>query len=305
MGTDADGGPLTADAPIAISRVAMLSPTEGWVEGIRVDPRVRGVGVATDLQVAELHWLAANGATVTRYATGERNIGSHRLGARHGFELAAVFRTWSWHDPDAPPGSDDDGSSAWDDEARTEATARRKRALAKLEAAGLVVLRAGGEAWWTLLKQDPTFTAGRGLYEARGWTMRELTADRFMAHVARGEVLAFHSSDTWALAILVGDAQPAEDTIIHLSPMAGASTAALHLASRIRETMDEPIRFRLPEALAATFPPEEAFAADGFPARPWLQHILARESSTNELPPIDPARLALADPPQRVIAPPR
>jgi hypothetical protein len=57
---DANGEALAADVPIAVSRVALVSANEGWVEGIRVDPRVRGLGVATDLQVAELHWLAAH-----------------------------------------------------------------------------------------------------------------------------------------------------------------------------------------------------------------------------------------------------
>jgi len=80
---DANGEKLLEGQPVAVSRVALLSPTEGWVEGIRVDPRVRGMGVATDLQVAELHWLAANRTAVTRYATSQRNEGSHRLGARH------------------------------------------------------------------------------------------------------------------------------------------------------------------------------------------------------------------------------
>jgi hypothetical protein len=50
------------DVPVAITRVAMVSPTEGWWEGIRVDPAVRGMEVAADLQVAELHWSTALGA---------------------------------------------------------------------------------------------------------------------------------------------------------------------------------------------------------------------------------------------------
>src|SRR5215208_4010782 len=36
LSVDADGEPLADGQPIAISRVALLSPTEGWVEGIRV-----------------------------------------------------------------------------------------------------------------------------------------------------------------------------------------------------------------------------------------------------------------------------
>ena len=46
--------------------MAMPALGEAWLEGIRVDPRVRGMNVATDLQVAELHWAVANGAHVVR-----------------------------------------------------------------------------------------------------------------------------------------------------------------------------------------------------------------------------------------------
>ena len=81
----ADGTSIPAGQVIAVSRVAILTASEAWLEGIRVDPLVRGLGIATDLQVAELRWAAAHGASVMRYLTGEQNEGSHRLGAKHGF----------------------------------------------------------------------------------------------------------------------------------------------------------------------------------------------------------------------------
>ena len=55
---------------VAVVRVTMSAKGQAWLEGIRVDPRVRGIDVATDLQVAELRWAAAQGAQVVRYATG-------------------------------------------------------------------------------------------------------------------------------------------------------------------------------------------------------------------------------------------
>ena len=121
---DAEGEVLTEGQPIAISRVALLSPAEGWVEGIRVDPRVRGLGVATDLQTAELHWLAVHGPQITRYATGARNEGSHRLGARHGFELLARFVSWTWKDP-TKPDDDERGETGFDEPIRQDANRRR------------------------------------------------------------------------------------------------------------------------------------------------------------------------------------
>ena len=94
---DADDGVMLVGCrpdgrPIAVSRVALLSPTEGWVEGIRVDPEVRGLDIASDLQTAELAWAATQGVDVVRYATGSDNEASHRLGARDGFALIAEFR---------------------------------------------------------------------------------------------------------------------------------------------------------------------------------------------------------------------
>ena len=93
---DAEGETLGVGEVVAVTRVAMVSPTEAWLEGIRVDPRIRGMGVAADLQVAELQWIAAQGATILRYATGSTNEASHRLGARDGINLIAAFRAWWW-----------------------------------------------------------------------------------------------------------------------------------------------------------------------------------------------------------------
>src|SRR5262245_8380842 len=69
-GVDAEGTPLEIGQPVAVTRVVMAADDEAWMEGIRVDPRVRGMEVAADLQIAELHWVAAQEASVVRYATG-------------------------------------------------------------------------------------------------------------------------------------------------------------------------------------------------------------------------------------------
>lgn len=144
---DASGQPLDPDRAIAFSRVAMLAQGEAWLEGIRVDPRVRGMNVATDLQVAELHWAGAHRARIIRYFTGEQNEGSHRLGARHGFELLGAWRTYGWKDDDPMP------------EPVAESIDPASRA-APLGAASDAV------AWWARLKDDPTLSAAGGLYEA-------------------------------------------------------------------------------------------------------------------------------------------
>lgn len=100
---DLYGRPLSPDRPIGIARVAILSEREAWLEGLRVDPGVRQRGVARLLHGACLVWARAQGATTVRYATGEENEGSHRLGAYHGFRL---LRPWRSYQPPHEPVED-------------------------------------------------------------------------------------------------------------------------------------------------------------------------------------------------------
>lgn len=110
---DLFGRALTGDRPVGIARIAMLSPDEAWLEGLRVDPGVRTRGVARLLHGASLVWARAQGATSVRYATGQENEGSHRLGARHGFRL---LRPWRSYQPPRDAHADDE-----DEEAHLEA----------------------------------------------------------------------------------------------------------------------------------------------------------------------------------------
>lgn len=126
---DLYGRPLSPARPIGIARVAMLSPDEAWLEGLRVDPGVRNRGVARLLHGACLAWARAQGATSVRYATGEGNEGSHRLGAHHGFRLLRPWRSYQprrdevedAEDAEAhAAGADDDAFADLADEAEGE-----------------------------------------------------------------------------------------------------------------------------------------------------------------------------------------
>ncbi|HUG48453.1 MAG TPA: GNAT family N-acetyltransferase [Candidatus Limnocylindria bacterium] len=302
--TDADGQPLEVGRPLAVARVALLSASEGWLEGIRVDPRVRGMDVATDLQMAELQWTAALGAGVVRYATGERNEASHRLGARHGFELLAAMRTYWWSDPATPDdedgGHNDDDESGFGEEARRAAGETRTATLEKLAERGLVA--ADGAAWWPRVSADPTFRAAARLYEHRAWALQELTEKALHAHAAAGEVVAHESAGGWALGILQRDALPSEDVSLHLGLLVGDGAAALQLAEAIRQAAGTSIRFRLP----ADDPPllrglADAFASAGFRAREWTLHILGRRLTPGEMPRPGTAGLVLEDEPAPVV----
>ena len=304
---DREGQRLTSGAVVAVSRVARLSDDEAWVEGIRVDPRVRGLDVATDLQVAELH-VAAPLATVVRYATGERNEASHRLGARHDFALLCSFRSYRWsatgeeeqrHGPDEPSG--------FDPEARSAATVERQTLLAALASGGLVAPVDEAAQWWDSLARDATFLAGERLYEYRNWALQELTDGRFLGHVQRGEVVVIGEppgtaagATHWALAILPAESLPSEDASLHLALVCGEADGALRLVTEIARSGADSLRFRLPEEspLASSPAANAAFSAAGFAPREWKLHILARPlDAANPPPPVDPAALVIEDAP--------
>jgi GNAT superfamily N-acetyltransferase len=106
---DLFGRALTGERPVGIARIAMLSRDEAWLEGLRVDPGVRNRGVARLLHGACLVWARAQGATSVRYATGQENEGSHRLGTRHGFRL---LRPWRSYQAPRDPHADDEDEDA-------------------------------------------------------------------------------------------------------------------------------------------------------------------------------------------------
>ena len=299
---DANGQTLPEGQPVAVSRVALVSANEGWVEGIRVDPRVRGMGVATDLQVAELHWLAANRTAVTRYATGQRNEGSHRLGARHGFELLTTFVSWEWKDPSRPEGDNEaDEATGFEEATRQDLNRRRGSLLDRLAEDGQIVPVSEGDKWWRRIQGDTRFAASGRLYERRSWTQQVLTETEFHRHIAAGEVVA-REDGGWGVAIVSREAEPAEDAEIHLSIIVGDNAGLAHLAQQIQQLAGEPIRFRL-EAKHIDQELAARLVAAGFQSWPWELDILGRAGPESG-PPIDPARLVLVENPSAVIRPP-
>ena len=289
---DAAGVGLEVGRAIAVARVALLSPSEAWLEGIRVDPRVRGLGVASDLQVAELRWASASAARIVRYATGQRNEASHRLGRRHGFELCHAFRNWHSHAGPAPfdDDNDDEGdvASGFDAPARAAATSARQRLLATLDGDGLIAAPAMGDELWRRLQTDPTLSAAGGLCEQRGWTLQRLTRPLLDRHLERGELVVDDAAG-WALVLVHREAPAAEDVDLHLGLVAGDGRAVLRLVDRLHRLAGARVRFWLPDP----DPPllrglEDEFAAARFHGRPWTLHILCR--------PLDDPRLPLPDP---------
>jgi GNAT superfamily N-acetyltransferase len=296
---DSDGRPIEADRPIAFSRVALLSPSEAWLEGIRVDPAVRGRSVATALQVAELAWARAQRASTVRYVTGDENEASHRLGARHGFRRLTDRRSWG--------GARRRERFEADPTARASATERLAEAGVALPA-DLDDRHVAG--WWSAVEADPLFAAGDRLYEWRPWTFQELTLARLAEHVRAGRVVARGEAPAaaeppaavdceWALGVL-GPGVYADDEP-HLGLLVGEPGEALALAARVREALGEPLRVRLPDP-ASTFEgfEREARALRFTPHRHTL-HVLGRD--LQDLPSAEPGQLTYVDEPRPIARP--
>jgi hypothetical protein len=303
--TSTDGVVLVAcrpsdDVPLAITRVALVSPTEAWWEGIRVDPAVRGMEVAADLQVAELQWSAAQGANVVRYATSARNEGSHRLGARHGVELLFGYTNYWWS---ASPDDDPHEPSAFDAAVRAQATQVRGRVLDALAAQGRVAVAADAPRLWNFVSNDAGFQATQRLYEPRPWALGELTAARLARHLERGEVIEL---DGRALAIMSREQLAGEDSSLRLALLVGDVDGMLDLVAWVRSAAGErTIRFRLPEEGPAAEAAHEQLVAAGYRAGEWALHVLGRPiDAAHPVPGVDPSRLILADEPAAVLEPP-
>ena len=300
-GRDADGKPLSAGSVIAVVRVAMPAMGEAWLEAIRVDPRVRGMDVATDLQVAELQWAAANGARVVRYATSAANEGSHRLGARGGLEHIVSFLGVSW-------GPEDEGHSGFEPEIQQASQRQRRAVLKRLAAEGAVPGEDMADRMWRGVSSDVSFSAGDMLYEPRPWALEELTEQKFRDHVARGEVL--HGSDDYgkAVAILVADVPPAEDATLRLALVTGIPQTCLQprragapCRRRSRSALQVPGRSATDQRRASVVPRRRLRSC-----RDWAMHIMARAiDDKHPVPPVDPDALVLQDSPEAVITPPR
>jgi GNAT superfamily N-acetyltransferase len=296
---DAEGNELDVGLPVAVVRVAMPAPGEAWLEGIRVDPRVRGMDVATDLQVAELAWAAEQGAVIVRYATGAQNEGSHRLGARGGFELVAAMRSTWWSATGNP--DDDDDPSGFLPEVQADVNRRRRELLAAARSAGLVLDPAAVPDVWPRLEHDATFRAAASLYEPRPWALDELTAGKFAAHAAAGEVLALPDG-RFALAVFVAEQGPAEDSALRLATLGGDPDAAFDLLEALRALAGEPLRFRYPVDAPIVTAVEERYRSAGYVFADWTLHVLARPlDAANPVPAVNPARVVLADRPQPLI----
>jgi ribosomal protein S18 acetylase RimI-like enzyme len=162
------------DNPIALCHVAMLSATEGWLEGARVHPERRRSGVGSALNHAGVAWARERGARVVRLSTEASNLAARnqvkRLGYREvsrwlhaGFKVDRTHRTSERYRMRPAPGSD--AEAAWIFWAGGE-LARASRELIAL-----------GWQWRIARPADLNGAAGDLVQSAAGWASIEQPED--------------------------------------------------------------------------------------------------------------------------------
>lgn len=144
------------DRVVALGKLTRLADEEWWLEGLRVDPAYRRLGVARLLQSHQIALAEQVGRGVLRFATGSFNQPVHRNAARDGFRRVAEFVAY---EADPLPGP------------------------CPLLSLGPDDLERVGE----LIEGSPVLQAAGGLYEIR-WHWMTLTRERLAAHLEAGEV---------------------------------------------------------------------------------------------------------------------
>ena len=102
--------------PVGICQGVLLSETEGWAQGMRVDPEHRGAKISPALSEAVFEWAAAQGATVCRNMVFSWNAAGLGQSRAVGFDPLTEFR---WIEPEPNPDAEpelavlSDPATAW------------------------------------------------------------------------------------------------------------------------------------------------------------------------------------------------
>lgn len=102
---DSSGRLLVAtlnDRPVALEHLRLMAPGECWLEGMRVDPALRGQGIAGHLNEFALREAQKLGATVARLATRSDNLLAQRVLERSEFRQVGTFLQYMAPAADVP-----------------------------------------------------------------------------------------------------------------------------------------------------------------------------------------------------------
>src|SRR5215472_8242296 len=91
------------DRPVAVSRFRMLTPTEAWLEGMRVDPAYRQHGLAMAINNVMLAEAKRRGATIARLMTESTNTAAIHVIERGFMQRVGAFAPFNAMPVTTPP----------------------------------------------------------------------------------------------------------------------------------------------------------------------------------------------------------
>nr|WP_304446662.1 GNAT family N-acetyltransferase [Halomarina sp. PSRA2] len=158
------------DDVAGICQGVLLSPTEAWAQGMRVNPAFRGEGVSLALTRAVFDWAAGAGATVCRNMVFSWNVAGLGQSRAAGFAPETEFR-WAHPTPDA------DATPAHD----------------------VVADPAAAWSYWT---DSPAreHLHGLGLDTGESWALSEVTRERLRAAADEDGLFVVQDEGTRAMA---------------------------------------------------------------------------------------------------------
>lgn len=86
------------EKPVGMSHVAIVKRGEAWVEGARVAPEFRRMGVASLLNDAALEWALERGAGIVRAVTDSNNFVAQKALVKMGFSFVSEWAVMEFED---------------------------------------------------------------------------------------------------------------------------------------------------------------------------------------------------------------
>jgi ribosomal protein S18 acetylase RimI-like enzyme len=239
--------------PVGLIHLAMPSHEDAWLEGIRVDPRVRRQGIGRVLTSQALVVAREQGAKVARLFTSSENLAAQELVTRRfGFQKVAEVGRYTGGALES--GSDRDADALLETEESVPGTHREPAVELPL---GPRLLLAGAEDYTRLrdrLQQSNLAPANGGL-QFGGWRAWALRDTDLQDYLVNGETWLLEEWDVIQAVALVRDAGR------EMSPLAtlqvryidgtagGISTLALVLREIAQGRELEQVELWLPDLL--------------------------------------------------------
>ncbi len=176
---------------VGLGKLTRLTPTEWWLEGLRVDPAYQGRGIGRFLHEQGVALADRLGRGILRFATSSANQSVHRFAADTGFTCTGSYALFKG------PGI---ASSA---------------AFTPLAESDL-------DRATHFLEESERFQAAHRLCENRWWTWQTLTRELLSQYAARGQLLGWRQRGSQLSGLaLVSDHRNEARLIVHYADAPG------------------------------------------------------------------------------------